>query len=417
MRKITTLMLASGLLTTPFNLLRADTDADVETEVVQVEATVETAAEEKPEAPFVPFTGKITKNKVRMRIHPTLDGTIVRELPKDQLVIVLGENQDFYAIRPPADIKTYVFRTFVLDGVVEGKHVNVRIEPDTDAVVLAQLNSGDRVIGEISPINSKWLEIAPPANVRFYICKEYVEKIGDPSMMAKIERRRNEVNQLLETSYTVSRAEMQKPFNEISLDFVNNTLDRIQNEYGDFHEQSGRAKALQHDLKETYTQKKIAHLEQKHDHSISLNDAAPLDLYVDKTETSSPAEPSVTGVPNPIEPKNNTPIKESPWIPNEVTLFNEWIQQNGSGTLSDFYNDQSVKSIAIRGIVEAYTRPVRNKPGDYLLVNSINKLPIAYLYSTKVDLSKFEEQEVTLKVTPRPNNNFAFPAYYVLSVE
>lgn len=408
MRKITTLMLASGLLTTPFNLLLAD----VETEVVQVEAT-----ETKPEVPFVPFTGKITKNKVRMRIQPNLDGTIVRELPKDQLVIVLGEDQDFYAIRPPADIKTYVFRTFVLDGVVEGKHVNVRMEPDTEAVVLAQLNSGDRIVGEISPINSKWLEIAPPADVRFFICKEYIEKIGDPSMMAKIERRRNEVNQLLETSYTVSRAEMQKPFDEINLDFVNTNLDKIQSEYADFHEQSGRAKALQHDLKETYLHKKVGFLEQNQataGHAATpagdeVSDLSGIDL------TPQPTADIITAEPVP-EPKNNTPI-ESQWVPNEVTLFNEWIQQNGTGTLTDFYNDQSDKAIALRGIVEAYTRPVRNKPGDYILVNAINKLPIAYLYSTKIDLGKFEEQEVTLKVAPRPNNNFAFPAYYVLSVE
>jgi hypothetical protein len=397
MQKFTTLMLASGLVIAPSFVLHAE----AVTEATQFEETT-------PAAPFVPFTGKITKNKVRMRVNPTLDGTIVRELSRDQLIIVLGENQDFYAIRPPADIKTYVFRTFVLDGVIEGKHVNVRLEPDTDALVVAQLNSGDRIAGEVSPINSKWLEIAPPADVRFYIAKEYVEKIGDPSMMAKIERRRNEVNQLLETAFTVSRAEMQKPYEEINLDFVYSNLERIQSEYADFHEQSGRAKALQHELKDTYMQKKVGYLENRQTSSTPITPAAEIANAIIETEISLEPAAKTSG---------DTFKAENPWIPNEVTLFNEWMQRNGSGTLADFYNDESTNAVALKGIVEAYTRPVRNKPGDYILVNPINKLPIAYLYSTTVDLSKYEEQEVTIKVAPRPNNNFAFPAYYVLTVE
>lgn len=393
MQKVTTLLLAGSLVGVPYSALHANFDSQTS----QNEAIIQ-------QAPFTPFTGKITKNKVRMRVNPTLDGTIVRELPRDQLVIVLGEEGEFYAIRPPADIKTYVFRTFVLDGVVEGKHVNVRLEPDTDALVVAQLNSGDRIVGEISPINSKWLEIAPPSDVRFYIAKEYVDKIGDPSMMAKIERRRNEVNQLLETAFTVSRAEMQKPYQEVNLDFVHAQLDKIQTEYADFHEQSGRAKALQHELKEGYLNKKVNYLEE--------NQAASNSQEVTAMSFTTEITPETV-----TEAPKETFVAENKWIPNEIALFNEWMQQNGTGTLADFYNDETAKAITLRGLVEAYSRPIKNKPGDYLLVNPINKLPIAYLYSTTVDLSKYEEEEVTLKVSPRPNNNFAFPAYYVLSIE
>lgn len=397
MRKITALMLASGLLATPFHLLLATE----QTEVSQPEINENTTT-----APFVPFTGKITKNKVRMRIQPNLSGAIVRELSKDQLVIVLGEDEDYYAIRPPVDIKTYVYRTFVLDGNVEGKNVNVRLEPDTESPVLAQLNTGDHIVGEISPINSKWLEIAPPADVRFYVFKEYIEKIGDPSMMAKMERRRNEVNQLLESSYTVSRAEMQKPFNEINLDYVTANLTKIQNEYSDFHDQSGRAKTLELELKEAYLEKKLNHLKnyapQHHEVADSLVDV----------EVTTPVFTFSVG-----EPQNNTPSNESIWTPAEKTFYNEWLAQRGAGTIEDFYDDEQSRAVSLRGIVEAYNRPVKNKPGNYMLVNSINKLPIAYIYSTNIDLAKYEEQEVTLKAAPRPNNNFAFPAYFVLSVE
>jgi len=44
-------------------------------------------------------------------------------------------------------------------------------------------------------------------------------------------------------------------------------------------------------------------------------------------------------------------------------------------------------------------------------------LGVAYLYSTQVNLEDFVGKRVTLLVSPRPNNNFAFPAYYVFEVE
>src|SRR5437868_353843 len=79
-----------------------------------------------------PFTGKITKNRVRLRLQPHLDGTILKELSKEALVIVNGAEDEFYAVQPAPDAKGYVFRTYILDGEVVGNHINVRLEPDTN---------------------------------------------------------------------------------------------------------------------------------------------------------------------------------------------------------------------------------------------------------------------------------------------
>lgn len=123
---------------------------------------------------FVPFTGKISKTKVRMRTQPTYDAQIVREVIPGELVVVLGETEDFYAIQPPTEFKAYIYRTFVLDDIVEGKNVNVRLNPDLESAIVAQLNSGDRVQGTIDPYSPKWLAIDMPATARFYIAKEFV---------------------------------------------------------------------------------------------------------------------------------------------------------------------------------------------------------------------------------------------------
>src|SRR6185436_15600633 len=75
--------------------------------------------------PFSPFTGKVKGRKVRLRAQPDLDGRVVRELGGQDMLVVVGEKGDFYAVEPPSGLKAYVFRSFVLDGVVEGNRVNV----------------------------------------------------------------------------------------------------------------------------------------------------------------------------------------------------------------------------------------------------------------------------------------------------
>ena len=73
--------------------------------------------------------------------------------------------------------------------------------------------------------------------------------------------------------------------------------------------------------------------------------------------------------------------------------------------------------MALKGILEPYHRNVKNRPGDYVLINPSTKLPIAYLYSTKVNLQRKVGQAITVQGLARPHNNFAFPAYFILSVE
>ena len=61
---------------------------------------------------------------------------------------------------------------------------------------------------------------------------------------------------------------------------------------------------------------------------------------------------------------------------------------------------------------------MKNRPGlVYVLLNPNNNLPIAFLYSTKLNLETRVGQEQSFIVVTRPNNNFAFPAYFVIGVE
>lgn len=364
-----------------------------------------------------PFTGRITKNKVRLRLQPNLDAKILKELSKDELVIVTGESEDFYAIKPPAETKGFIFRTFVLDNVIEGNRVNVRLEPELDAPIISQLSSGDRVDGTISPLNSKWIEITPPPSTRFYIAKEYIEKIGDPDLMSRIQQRRTEVNSLLSTAYSMSETELQKPFPEINLNGAISTYNKIIQQFGDFPEQVSRAKELLTSAQEKYLQTKIAYLESR----AQLLDQMHREKESEKITQSDSPSPNAPLPPEPVFENSNYTItvrspalKNTQWNGAEQKYLQQWLAENPEATAEDYYSEQNSRAVTLKGVVEHYNRNIKNKPGDYLLINGSTHLPTAYLYSTEVNLHELAGHEVTLRVVPRPNNNFAFPAYFVI---
>lgn len=391
-----------------------------------------TASAQQQSANFQPFTGKVNKNRVRLRQQASLDSPILRELNQGDMLIVVGESEDFYAVQPPSDIKAYVFRTYILDNVVEGTRVNVRLEPDTEAPVIAQLASGERVNGIVSPLNNKWLEITPPPQARFYVSKNYIEKIGNASLMATIEKRREEVNSLLNATYLASQTEIQKNFAEIHLDGIYANFNTIINHYQDFPDQVARAKELISWLQDNYLQKKLAYLESKTQNSQNdwsqrtsqMNEqmlaqqqrVTELEMQLQMEKASR--EYANRGMPaSSQQDMNSSNSKMAAWEPVEQAIYAAWMHHNPNGTPDEFYREQSQQSVILKGIIEPYTRTIKNKPGDYILINESTHLPVAYLYSTRVNLQGMVGHAVTLRGSPRANNNFAFPAYFVLSVE
>lgn len=398
-----------------------------EEESSQAEAATEYTQKQPTLQSVEPFTGKVTKNKVRMRLQPNFDGQVIRELGKDQMVIVDGQADDFYAIRPMQDMKAYIYRTFVLDNVIEGTRVNVRLKPDLDSPVIAQLNSGDKVKGQIHNTNSKWMEINIPDAVHFYIAKEYLEKVGDVDHMARTEKRRNDVYQLLNTTTALTQAELQKPFDQIRLESIISNYKHIALDYPDYPEVATKAQEQLNDLQNTYAAKKIQYLEQRsqqasqaleqqnkqlaEDLKAQKAQLTQLQQQLQKDQTVAASEPPTQKKLAPL------PFNMVAWIPSEDALFTQWSRETGNDSPIAFYEDQKAKSFTVQGIIDTYNRSVKNKPGDYMLISASTKLPIAYLYSTQVNLQNFVGHEVVIRVSSRPNNNYAFPAYYVHSIE
>ncbi len=379
-------------------------------------------------ANFEPFTAKVTGTKVRLRTQPSLEGHVVRETACGEMFAVTGEVEGFYAITPPKGTKGYVFRTFVLDGTVEGEHVNVRLYPDIEAPIIAQLNTGDKINPIVSDVNNKWLVIDLPSTATFYLAHEYIEKIGPVELLAKLEARHKEATHCLNSVFLYAQSEIQKPLQQIDLDSINKRFVELQTSYSDLPEIVESAQEASHLLQDVYVQKKIAFLESKAEQTASVFEVDPVHLEkLAALGIDIPARHGELDVGRIAHAASNTlglattigdgtiTDKMLVWKPLEQSIYHLWAVAHGESSMEEFYKTEQDNAIFLSGIIEPYNRPVKNLPGDYLI--RCDNHPIAFLYSTKIDLQRLVGRNVTIMATPRPNNNFAFPAYFVLSVE
>ena len=243
--------------------------------------------------------------------------------------------------------------------------------------------------------------------------------------MARLEEKKERAYRLLNTTEVVSRSEMAKPFDQINLNGIKANYQHIILDYPEVPEAGAKAKELLATLQEEYANKKIAYadaqaakLAQDTQSSKKLNE----ELNAHKSKIAY-LEQQIANqrLEQPLVIKENKPVKiplnMSAWIPVEEKQFLAWAQDRGNATFQEFYKEQRKEAFVLRGVIDPYNKPMKNKPGDFMLINSVSRLPIAFLYSTMINLQEYIGHEVSIVVAPRPNNNFAFPAYFVLSFE
>lgn len=379
------------------------------------------------------FTARVKNNKVRLRLEPHTNSHIIREVNRGELFIVADEVDDFYAVFPPEWIKAYVYRTFVIDNVIEGTKVNVRSAPTLEAPIIAQLNTGDRVEGTISSQNNRWLKIKTPESARFYISKVLLERIGPAEYMETMKRRQQEVDFLMTSAQKMAQEELEKEFEDIQLDEAYGYLDKIVQDYSEFSNQALQAKKLTQEFQQAYLQKKIHFLEMKAqkiadsfhtqsphiDEEIRIHQQQLTEVEREIEQNKMAEESQNADEESATQPSAAVTAKMAFWHPYEEKFFHQWIAGKNDDTLTheDFYQEETTQALILPGVIEAYTKEIKNKPGDYILLNKSNRLPIAYLYSTRVNLQDYIGKEVMVRLIKRPHNNFAFPAYYVLEIE
>lgn len=390
--------------------------------ISNIEVTKEAAVNnETPVQNFTPFTGKICKNKVRMRLAPTFDSPIIKQYDKGEMLIVTGEEEDFYLVQAPEDMKAYIYRTFVLDGVVEGNDVNVRLEPSTESFILTKVKQGEIVNGKVSSQNNKWLEINVPSSTKFFINKELIEKVGDQNYLVYHQKKKEELKKLFNQTLASIQKSEKENFQQIDYEGISNNLKKISSEYSEFEKEKTEADRLLISFNDNYAKRKLEDLERR---SKEFSDVASLQKEKSRlSKVINDQKHELEVLNKEVCTKKITKVIASVgadvlsvWMPKEESLYEKWKAQKEGGSWEAFYNEQVTHSDTLVGKLELYQRKVSNKPGDYVLLNSSN-MPIAYLYSTMIDLKDHLGKKITINASKRPNNDFAYPAYFVLKIK
>jgi hypothetical protein len=351
---------------------------------IQTPAVVETVNKE-----ISPFTGKITGDKVRLRLAPTLDGSILSELNKDDLVVVTGEIDEFYTVKPFPSTKAYIYRAYVLDDVVEANNVNIRLEPNNHSPILSQLNQGDRVSGMLCPNNNKWLEIYPPESVRFYVSKTYVTNAGDETLFQKTEEKRQKLKCKLSSIQESLQKEMKKPFAGIQIVPMVDELKAIATESQDLRDLAKEAETMIQTAQEQYI-------------SLSQNKA------VSQKEKREEGEQVAFS-----EQANFYRFASFALEKQERNLVEQAIVNGDVSSQEEFYLRECNNAEEMTGQLIPYERTSSTRPGDFMLVDIKTKVPVAYLYSITIDLKEFIGRNITVVVSFRPNHHYALPAFFV----
>lgn len=375
-------------------------------------------------AAFTPFTGEIKGNRVRLRVAPHTDSSVIRELSKGDLVAVIGEKKDYYVVSVMDGMKGYVFRTFILDNTIEGEQVNVRSEPSTSAPILSRLSRGTQVSLTQNQTPGKWLEIELPSQCVLYVAKNFVTNKGPVEIYKQQEQQKKLALNLLEQAQDFAKVELQKDIDEIDLEAIYKKINLLQDEeFKHVPNLTQRIHKTLEEVQDAYLTKSMEHAQK-----------APAPSKPVAQETTS-SQTTITKAHEATAPKTmgsllsrhirkQIAVKTSPSLKGRETLENSlfkiWVSMQPQGktgnlTLDDFYKDEQKKQLVLTGEIEPYAHVVKNNPGDFLLKNG--EATVAFLYSTKIDLSQWVGKKISITCLPRPNNCFAFPAYYVTHIK
>lgn len=347
---------------------------------------------------FEPFTGCIRRSKVRMRAQADVNSSIVSELTQGSLIAVVGEHDDFYAVRPQESMQVYVYRTYVLNQTVDAARINVRLGPSMDAPIIGQMQKGDRIEGQISKENDQWIAINLPDTISLYIAKEFIEKVGPPSYLSNVRARREEAAEWIRLSELSAQKALDHPAyhpaEELDLAQAYGYLNRVHAQCKEFPDLINRAEQARNAIEEKVKQKQ---------------------LYARLHPQPIVTPPMPNHPPLPAIPRS-MPETMSYWVPHEQILFEDWRKQHPEESITAFYTAQESTAQPLKGVIQPYTRSIQNKPGNFLLIDPVNGHPTAFLYSTQVDLQEHAGKTLSLLAAPRANHNFAFPAFFVLSI-
>lgn len=316
---------------------------------------------------FAQFSGRV-QQAVSITAHPNEDA-IVYQKEKGDLLLIQGDAGDFWEIAPDSDLKLYVYKPYVDGDSIITNGVSARIFPEASAHAAIILNKGDLV--DVLEQLDEWVLIAAPPATKFYAKKAYVEKIANASYFFEQKKRRKRAFDTLARI----KEQLDSTLSESAFIDITNQLKNILIVFDDIADVKRLATQTLYELDMLHLKNSIAKLENSITIGATKKDRAKL------------------------------------WLQKENELFERWKGTTGK-TQRNFYDSQRKQAKTLQGHLLPYDHNINNMPGDYILYSQGK--PVALVYSTLIDLKNLVDKNITCYVYPRYNNNYAFPAYFVL---
>lgn len=203
----------------------------------------------------LPFVGRVTGNRVNVRVGSNANTAVVTQLNKGKLVLVLEEDDAFFFIEPPEGTTFWIYSRLVRDGWPKSDDVNVRSGPGTHYPIVCQVDKNTSL--DIVEEKEKWIRIRPPQGSTAKINKDYVVYFSTPeNYAAKLEEEKISQEQFKEIE-AFRRVELNKSMMEINFDLL---LGKYQNLLDQFPG-SPLTDKIEARIKDTQSKKEVAERE------------------------------------------------------------------------------------------------------------------------------------------------------------
>jgi len=143
-----------------------------------------------------PFIGEVQVNQyLNVRASSDISSRKLGALHNKDRVIVLGEDNGFFKLQFPKQLKAWVAGSMLLDSgnkesdTVIRRKVNVRSGPSLQYPVIANLDKGNQI--KVLEKNKKdWVRITPPTSAIAWASKKYI-KVGESVAVAQAREESN----------------------------------------------------------------------------------------------------------------------------------------------------------------------------------------------------------------------------------
>lgn len=124
---------------------------------------------------------QVLADRVNLRARPLVTSEVVGQVSEGETLDVVIVDDQWAEVVPPPRIDAWVASEFVVDGQVIVSKLNARSGAGINYNVIGTFAKNDRVTRRGS--FGEWLKVAPPADARLYISREFLE-LKDPNAPA-----------------------------------------------------------------------------------------------------------------------------------------------------------------------------------------------------------------------------------------